>query len=161
MNGLELLALVRTQAALTWDRPTAGDWADVLATFPLFSGVRKRQLRKLVREATFAEFAAGDRVVANGDNARSLYIILGGAAKALQKPAPRALKTGDYFGEWAVIDAAPRSATVIATKQLHVMRLPPQSVAQLAQRHAALSLTMLRNLSTQLRRLQTQVASSG
>ena len=39
-------------ALLRYDeRPADGDWADVLATFPLFAGVGKRQLRKLVRKS--------------------------------------------------------------------------------------------------------------
>jgi CRP/FNR family transcriptional regulator, cyclic AMP receptor protein len=161
MNGIEMINLIRARGSMPSDRPSAGDWADVLATFPLFSGVRKRQLRKLARQATFAEFAPGERVVENGDSAGSIYMVLGGEAKALQKPAARALRTGDYFGELALLDAAPRSAAVIATKQLHVMRLPSQPVAQLAQRHAAVSVTMLKNLSTQLRRLEAEVASAG
>ena len=40
------------------DRSSDADWAEVLATFPLFAGVGKRRLRKLVRNATFAEVDA-------------------------------------------------------------------------------------------------------
>jgi CRP-like cAMP-binding protein len=140
------------------DRASTGDWADVLASFPLFEGVSKRRLRKLVQSATFAEFAAGDTVTANGAASNSLYVILGGKAKAVRRPAARPLSTGDYFGELALIDGAPRSATVVAAEQLHVMQLPAQSVLQLAHQHPSVMLTMLKNLSTHLRRVETQVA---
>jgi len=156
-----MVTLIRTRTAMPWDRPSAGDWADVLATFPLFTGVRKRQLRKLVHEASFAEFAPGERVLESEVNTDALYIILGGAAKELERPAARALRTGDYFGELAVLDAAARSATVIATTYLQVMKVPRQTLVRLAKQHAPVSMTMLRNLSTQLRRLETRVAHAG
>ena len=159
MNGLELLALTQARSMMQpWDRPSERDWASVLATVPLFSGVSKRRLRKLARQATIAEFAAGDIVISKGERTDSLYIVLGGTAKARGRPAARALRTGDYFGELALIDGAPRSATVIAAQELHVMKLPGKSVRRLARRHPAITLTMFRNLSTQLRRLETQVA---
>jgi CRP-like cAMP-binding protein len=150
----------KTDDVLTpsWDDPSPGGWAKVLATFPLFSGVSRRQLRKLAREATFAEFAPGDIVVSNPESADSLYVILSGSARVLGKPAARALRTGDYFGELALLENAPRSATIVASGELHVMRLPEQSFLRLAHAHPAISLTMLRNLSTQLRRLEAQTA---
>ena len=142
----------------SWDRPSTSEWAEVLSGFPLFSGVSKRRLRKLVRNARFAELAPGDHVISSGDGADSLYVVLGGAAKALAKPAARPLGVGDYFGELALMDGAPRSATVVATEELHVMQVPRESLLQLAQRHPAVALTMLRSLSSQFRSLETQLA---
>src|SRR5204863_2713718 len=85
------------------DRAGADDWAQVLAEFPLFSGISSRRLRKLAREGTVLEFAPGDEVVVRGGPGDSLYIILGGAAKASGKPGARTLGTGDYFGELAFL----------------------------------------------------------
>ncbi|MGZ4396399.1 MAG: cyclic nucleotide-binding domain-containing protein [Gaiellaceae bacterium] len=130
----------------------------VLAKFSLFSGISKRRLRKLVREATFAEFAPGDTVVATKDAADSLYVILGGTAKVRGKVAARTLRMGDYFGELGLLDGAPRSATVVATHELHVMRLQRHSFLRLAEHDPAISLTMLRNLGAQFRRLEIQTA---
>ncbi len=45
---------------------SSGDWADTLATFPLFEGIPKRRLRDLVRHATFAEYRPGDMVLQRG-----------------------------------------------------------------------------------------------
>ena len=144
MNGLEMQAWMPSRALMRYrDHPSTSDWAHVLATFPLFSRISRRRLRKLVRHATFAEFAPGDTVVARDAPADSLYVILSGTATARGKPAARTLRTGDYFGELGLIDGFPRSATVIATQELHVMRLRQQSFLRLAQDDPAISLTML------------------
>ncbi len=141
-----------------WDHPSDSDWAQVLATLPLFSGINKRRLRKLVRHAKVEEFAPGDTIFDTGTPGDSLYIILSGTAKALGKPAARTLRTGDYFGELGVFDRLPRSATVTATHELHVMKLRRESFLRLATQDPAIPLTMLRNLTRQFWRLETQAA---
>jgi CRP-like cAMP-binding protein len=125
MNGLALLPGTLLQPLLRyWDCASARDWAKVLAEFPLFSGTSKRRVRKLVQHATFAEFAPGDTVVARDAPANWLYVILGGTATTRATPGDRTLRTGDYFGEVGLIAGSPPSATVIATGEIHVMRLP-------------------------------------
>jgi len=125
MNALEALAFTHPLVR-SWERPRPQDWAEVLATFPVFSGVSIRRLRKLVRTATFAELAAGDLIHAGA--AESLHVILGGSAKPLGEPGARALGIGDHFGGPAVDDGPPSSTTVVATRELHVMKLSRKSV---------------------------------
>ena len=72
------------------------------------------------------------------------------------KNAPN--RTGDYFGELALIDGRPRPATVVATNHVHVMKLPSPSVLKLARQHPAITLTLLANLTTRLRRLEAEGA---
>jgi CRP-like cAMP-binding protein len=125
----------------------------VLATFPVFSGLTWRRLRKLVRQATFEEYGPWETVIQKGASGDSLYVILGGAAKATGRPASRALRTGDYFGELSLLDGAPRSVSVIATSELHVLKLPRHAFLDLAQ-DPEVSLKMLRTLGSQIRRLE-------
>jgi CRP-like cAMP-binding protein len=160
MTGLQALAFTQPQLMRYWDLPRSGDWAKVLATFPLFSSIGRRRLRKLVEKASFVEFADGEHVLTKGANGDSLYVVLSGTATAFGALGAHALHTGDYFGELALVVGAPRSATVVATRELHVMALSRQSVLRLARRRPAMTLTMLSNLSTTLRRLEAQVASN-
>src|SRR5215208_8372341 len=103
MNGMEALAWMPSQPLLRyWDHASTSDWAEVLAPFPLFSGMSRRHVRKLVRHATFAEFAPGDTVVARNRPADFVPVILGGTAKTRARPE-RTLCIGDYFGEVALI----------------------------------------------------------
>jgi CRP/FNR family transcriptional regulator, cyclic AMP receptor protein len=155
MSNLELLALMHARALpRRWDQPTPGDWADVLAKCPLFRGVSKRRLRSLARNATFAEFAPSETIVFAGDPEDVLYIILAGHAKTASRRDRRVLRVGEYFGELALIDGRPRSATVVAMSYVHVMKLPARSVLKLARRHPAITLTMLSDLTTRLGRLE-------
>ena len=151
MNGIQLLL----PGPGRWNHASPSDWAEVLSTFPLFSGIAKRRLRKLARHSTVAEYGRGDMVIQKGTSADSLHIILSGSAKALGKPASRTLRTGDYFGELSLLDGTPRSATVIATSELHLMKLPRQTFLELTH-DPEISLQMLRTLGSQLRRLEAQ-----
>ena len=131
------------------DRASDADWAEVLATFPLFAGVGKRHLRKLVRNATFAELARGERIVSSGAGSDSLYVVLGGEATMLL-PTPRSISTGDYFGELGVLGERPRHLNVVATGELHVMKLSRQPVFELARQHPRVTLVLLKDLGARL-----------
>ena len=141
-----------------WNHVDSGDWAEVLAGFPLFSGIAKRRLRSLAREATFEEYGRGEVVLQKGEAGDSLYVVLSGSARARGKRAARALRTGDYFGELGLLDGVPRSATVVATGELHVMKLPRRTFLRIAQHEPSISLAMLSTLGSQLRRLEAQAA---
>jgi CRP-like cAMP-binding protein len=149
MTGFEPLAVGRD-----WNRATEDDWADVLAGLPLFAGVGKRRLRKVARHARVAEFAPGDTVVSTGAPADSFYVILGGGAQALGKPAARELGVGDYFGEMALLDGAPRSATVVATDELHVMSVPRKAFLELFEEDPGVALTIAKELGARVRELE-------
>src|SRR5262245_45977418 len=84
-NGIHLLPAGPVHGA----HGNPADWADVFATFPAFSGIAKRRLRKLVRHATLAEYAPSDIVIQKGDPGHSLHVILAGSAMALGKTASR------------------------------------------------------------------------
>ena len=144
--------------AESWDHVRASDWADVLAGFSLFSGIAKRRLRALVRHATFAEYGPGDVVLQKDEPGDSLYVILGGSAQVRGKPAARRLRTGDYFGELGLLDGGRRSATVVATGELHVMKLPRDAFLAVARHEPGISLELLGTLSSQIRRLELQAA---
>jgi CRP/FNR family cyclic AMP-dependent transcriptional regulator len=157
----QVLTLMQSKALMQyWDQPSTGEWARVLATFSLFAGVSKRRLRRLVRQATVAEIPSGDTVVVKDAPTDSLYLILGGTAEVRGKPAARTLRAGDYFGELGLLGDVPRSATVAATQELHVMRLPRRSFLRLVHHDPEILLTMLSNLGAQFRRLETQAAHS-
>ena len=142
-----------------WNRASERDWADVLGELPLFAQLPKRRLRKIARHAQFKEFAPGDTIVVAGARGDSFYVILSGEAMALRKPAAHTLGAGDYFGEIALLDGEPRSATVVATAELHVMRLPRRTFLELLEQDATIARTMLVELGRRVRGLERQTAA--
>jgi cAMP-dependent protein kinase regulator len=152
MNAFPVLVRYR------WNDVSNRAWASVLATLPLFAGIGKRDLRRIAGEAEFSEFAPGDSVVTTGEPSGGFYVILGGEATARAKPAARTLKTGDYFGEMGLLDGAPRSASIVATKDLHVMRLSRGAFDAALDRHPTIARRLLTELGTRVRTLERQAA---
>ncbi|MFL5950740.1 MAG: cyclic nucleotide-binding domain-containing protein [Gaiellaceae bacterium] len=141
-----------------WNESTDRDWADVLATLPLFAGIGKRGLRRIAADAEFAEFLPGDTVVSARARGDYFYVILSGRAKAIAKPAARTLEAGDYFGEMSLLDGEPRSASIVASEELHVMRLARRAFDAALERHPSISRSFLKELGTRVRVLERQAA---
>lgn len=158
MNVREATALLQAWQSLSRGAADSKDWARVLADFSLFSGVRRRRLRKLVSAATILELAPGDTIGdAPGD---SIYIILGGSARTLGASPARTLTIGDYYGDLSAVGRRSRSAPLLATEELHVMRLPRASVLRLARQEPTVSLAMSSNLSPRTPQARARECSS-
>jgi CRP-like cAMP-binding protein len=136
-----------------WDQPSSKDWAEVLARLPLFAGVGKRQLRRIAGLAQVRDYDMGDTIVKEGGPADGFYLILEGRARVATR-RPRTLQTGDYFGEMALLDGEPRSATVSAVGSVRAMRLPRRPFLQLLQKEPSIAVALLTELSGRVRRLQ-------
>lgn len=142
-----------------WERPTEKDWAEVLAGIPLFSRLGNRQLRELVRQSFVAEYVKGDVVLLAGERPDFLYVILSGTARVVGKPEARLLGDGDYFGELALLDGDPRSASVVAASELHVIKIPAPAFREAIERDPEIALVIMRELSRRLRRAERAGAS--
>ena len=139
-----------------WARTTEADWAKVVARMPLFAKVSKRQLRRLTRHAEVAAFVPGDIVVLANAPADFLYVVLDGAAEVRETARARRLGPGDYFGETALLNAAGGAATVVATDELSVMRLPGAVFVRVVQRSPRVAVAMLRELGDRVARSEPQ-----
>jgi CRP/FNR family transcriptional regulator, cyclic AMP receptor protein len=134
-------------------RPTASDWADVLAGLPLFARVGKRRLRKVASLAQIQEFSPGGVVVQIGEPSNAFYLILGGRAKVVGK-SRRTLGIGDYFGEMGLIDGEPRSATIAADGELQVLKLPRRPFLKLLNQEPQIATAMMAELAARIRSLE-------
>jgi CRP-like cAMP-binding protein len=146
--------IVNSMAGRDWNRPSARDWATVLAGLPLFAQVGKRQLTKIAELARVSDYTEGAVVMQQGDPADSFHLVLAGRARVLGKPRAKILKTGDYFGEMALIDGAPRSATIAAEGELRTMRIPRKPFLRLVEREPSIAVALLAELAGRVRRLE-------
>ena len=137
-----------------WNQPTARDWANVLAPLPLFAGLTKRQLRKVAEQARVAEYNKGDLIIQAGEVGDAFFVILSGQARVVGKPNARVLRTGDYFGEMALIDGAPRSATVTAANDVQTMKLPRSSLLKVLRQDSGIAIAMMTEMAKRIRRLE-------
>ena len=136
------------------DRPSDRDLAELLKDVPLFARMTKRHRRELTRHADLAEYMKGDAVLVSGERADHLYVVLSGRAKVYSKSGTRILADGDSFGALALIDGAPRSASVVANGQLHVMRIPGSAFRDAVERDPELALAVTRELTARVRRAE-------
>jgi CRP-like cAMP-binding protein len=128
------------------------DWLDTLAEVPLFDGLSKRQLRRVAKLARIRRFAPGSVMVRAGDPGRSFYVLLDGKAKVkLAGGRSGRLGAGEYFGEMALLDDAPRSADVVADGEVLALTIGHAGFTKLLRSEPALAQPLLRTLAARLR----------
>ena len=94
---------------------------------PWFAACTEEQLGEVTRLAERLEIHAGEVILREGRLGRELFVILSGRATVTRAGrVVNLLGAGDYFGELAAIEAAPRSATVTATTDLDVLIIGPR-----------------------------------
>jgi CRP/FNR family cyclic AMP-dependent transcriptional regulator len=142
-----------------WNQPTTKDWANVLATLPLFAGLKKRQLRRIAELARISEYKTGDFVIQAGESGDAVHVILSGQARVVGRARARLLRVGDYFGEMALVDGQPRSATITAANDdLQTMTLPRQAFLKVVRQQPGIAIEMMAEMAARIRRLETPTA---
>lgn len=87
-----------------------------------------------------------------GQRGETFFVILDGEATLqLTRGRSRTLRAGDYFGELALLDGEPRSATIVAKTPVLAMRLSRRRFHTLLAADSALAVGLLKGLSARLR----------
>src|SRR5437660_5333985 len=116
------------------------DVVERLRRVPLFSMLHPRALRTVAASARETDVRAGTHLVTEGERDRDLYLILRGEAVATRGGAiVVTLGVGDFFGEFALVAAEPRSATITASTDMRVMVLSAAGVEEALQREPLLA----------------------
>jgi CRP/FNR family transcriptional regulator, cyclic AMP receptor protein len=98
-----------------------------------------------------------------GDPGDSLHLVTSGALKTVlvgvdgDEAIIATLRAGDFFGELALLDGAPRSATVVSLEASETWSLPRSTLRELLDKDPALRDALLAGLARELRRLTRQV----
>ena len=123
-----------------------------LQSVELFAGMDRRQAEQIRRLLKERRFAKGETVIMEGSGGAAFFIIDSGQATVTNKGAELAtLGPGDYFGEVALIDGGPRSATVTAATDLVCYGLTYWEFRPLVERNGTIGWKLLQALAKQLR----------
>jgi hypothetical protein len=105
-------------------RVALGERQDLLSRSSLFAGLSRRHLRSIARTTTLSHHPAGTPIVRAGDPGSTFYAIVEGEAKVVRRGlAPRRLGPGEFFGEIAILDPGPRTASVVAERETTCVQL--------------------------------------
>lgn len=108
---------------------------DELPRIPLFSDLDRHSFVELLNRVPLRQFASGELIVREGDEGRSLFVVVSGAVRVFKKTGESlaALGPGAFFGEMALIVPKPRRASVEATQTSHVIEISRDEIDRLAQ----------------------------
>ena len=145
--------------------------ADFLAQIPIFGGLPDLVLRRVVDLAREIRVPAGGLVFAEGEPARSMFIVREGELEICKRGRNGAefclavLQRGDCVGEMSLIDIQPRSATARAIGLATLCVLDQQQIAKLYQTdlevYTLLVLNIAREISRRLRRADQVLVDAG
>jgi hypothetical protein len=118
-----LLLWTRLQA-VDRDAPVRLAELRLLSEVPLFAPLGPPVLEALAHAAIVVEAGEGEDVIRQGDQGDRFYVIREGTVEVARDGTPVAtLGAGDYFGEIALLRDVPRTATVTARGNVHLLAL--------------------------------------
>ena len=129
----------------------------------LFERADEDALADVARGLRRRRFRRSETIFHQGDPGDSLHLVSSGAIKIVlpsvegDEAIIATLRSGDFFGELALLDGAPRSATAVALEASETWTLTRELLHELLDRDRTLRDSLLAGLARELRRLTGQV----
>ena len=128
-----------------------------LAQVPMFSACSQAELDEVIAAATVRPIADGEDVIVEGNAGQEFFVIGNGSAIVRRQGKKLAtLGQGDFFGELALFDPAPRNATVTATTALNLLVLGSDAFATLLERSPTIRGNVLKGMARRLHDLDAR-----
>ncbi|KAJ3018877.1 UNVERIFIED_CONTAM: hypothetical protein HDU68_010935 [Siphonaria sp. JEL0065] len=142
----------------------------VLANSALFPGLDQAQLQAVAKEMQLQTFSKGETLYKEGDEASYLFLITSGSVDVFKKVDSDdttseqvkliTLGVGEYVGE-SMLSNLPIQATIIASQdETAALRLDHSAFSALLKQHPALSESLLKGLTHELRTFRTVLTST-
>jgi CRP-like cAMP-binding protein len=129
-----------------------------LANTRLFSLCSRKELRTVAKVAKIRDVPKGTRLMAEGDQGDTMYVIVSGVARVSRKGRKvAALGAGDAVGELAVLGRAPRNASVDAETDLQVAEISRRSLSKLVNDVPPFALKLLEAMASRVRELDNKL----
>ncbi|MGH9055233.1 MAG: cyclic nucleotide-binding domain-containing protein [Acidimicrobiales bacterium] len=131
-----------------------------LSQVRLFSSLNKRELRLVARAADVVKVTSGTDIVTQGSAGHEFYLVLSGEAVVRRDGRKLAtLGPGKYFGEMALLDRGPRSATVTAATDMELVVLGTREFLGVLDQVPAVAHKLLVSMAARLRDADTKALS--
>jgi len=135
-----------------------------LQVVPFFANLGDEHANELATRLVPRRFGPGQVIFHLGDPGGLLYLISRGKVKIShttpegQEVVLAILGTGDFFGELALLDDSPRSATAVALEPTETWTLHREEFMHYLSENPGFALHVLKMLARVIRRLNTQLA---
>ncbi len=132
----------------------------LLQKVPLFRDLSRSQLNQIARLADEIEAPAGKRLATAGETGLELFVIVEGHATVKNKGGRTVrLGPGEFFGEMSLLDGGPRSATVEAESDIHLLVVSRREFWALLDSAPPLVLKIMSVLSRRVRDSEAAVSA--
>jgi CRP/FNR family transcriptional regulator, cyclic AMP receptor protein len=129
-----------------------------LGRAPLFSELSKKDLTTLARLSEDVEIKAGTALCKQGQIGREFFVIVDGQVDVTRNGKPVKRSGGDeFFGEIALLEDVPRTATVTAKTPVRAFVLTSQHFRQLVKDSPSVERKVLRSLAQRLADLSNEL----
>jgi CRP/FNR family cyclic AMP-dependent transcriptional regulator len=138
---------------------------DFLRRIPLFEDLDERSVRAIANAVVEQSYERGQDIVREGDTGVGAFIIRSGRAEVLQNRGGEIvrlgeLQAGDFFGEMALLDEFPRSATVRAVEPATCLGLTRWHFRGILESHPQIALAILPVLTRRVRSAERAAAEA-
>ena len=138
------------------DLSDASSWTNVLADVPIFADLSSRHLKKVAAAGRIVKFHEGASIIREGTPGDALYVLVDGQVSVERRGLPAVvLGIGSFFGEMALFDDSPRSATVVANGPALCLVITRARLHKLLKSEPPIALGLLKELARRLRVAQS------
>jgi len=127
----------------------------LLERIPLFSGLGQKGLVRLGQLADEVDVPAERCLMAQGDRGSEMFVVVSGQVR-VERDGQRinTLGPGEFFGEIAILDGGPRTATVTADEQSRLLVLTHRDFHSMMEEFPEIAVDVLTSLAHRIRRLE-------
>jgi CRP/FNR family transcriptional regulator, cyclic AMP receptor protein len=123
-----------------------------LKAVPLFAHCTSKQIEFIITQVEDMDFAAGRVLCTEGKSGGDFFVLLSGAAEVTRKGRKIAkMAPGDFFGEIALVDGGPRTATVTTSAPSRCLVLGPRQFQNVLHQDADISHSIMKALTMRVR----------
>ena len=137
----------------------------MLSKIPLFSGFNDKTLEEFSMLLVKKEFSRNQFLISQGDLSRSIFFIVSGRVKVFSNDDEGKqtifafLNDGDYCGELSLLDAEPRSASVISLGNTITLQLTYKQFDTFLQKHPNICYPMFKALTARIREVDETICN--